>query len=152
MRVYAEKGTVKAACEAVGIHRDTAYEERKRNPAFAEAWEREESAVTDVLEKTLVEIAIDGEGSPQVRALEFALKARRPTKYRERIDVKHGGKVGVEVEEAVDEEVEDALAEVDRLTDELAKAKAAGGVEPVAAGSESEVPGGVEGSIVEPSS
>jgi hypothetical protein len=121
LRVYAEKGTVKAACAAVGISRETAYAERKRNPVFAERWEVEESAVTDQLEKTLVEVALEGEGSPQVRALEFALKARRPNVYRESINVKHGGKVNVEVEESVDDAIREYAAEVGRLTERLAE-------------------------------
>lgn len=119
--IYAEKGTVKAACEAVRISRNTAYEERKRNPEFAEEWDRQEESVTDQLEKTLIEIALDSTHRHQVRALEFALKARRPSVYREQVGVKHSGKVSVEVDEGVNEEIESALAEVDRLTTRLAE-------------------------------
>jgi hypothetical protein len=130
IQVYADKGTVKAACKAVGISRDTAYEERKRNPAFAEAWDREEVSVTDQLEKTLVEIALEGEGSHQVRALEFALKARRPAVYRESVNVNHGGKIGVEVEEGVDEAIGGYLTEIERLSERLAVLESGGQAAP----------------------
>jgi hypothetical protein len=126
LEAYAEHGTVTAACKVVGISRETAYQHRKKNEEFAAAWDREENAVTDKLEKTLVEVALDFTHRGQVRALDIALKARRPSVYRESLNVKHGGKVGVavEIEEGVDEAIDGLLAENDRLTERLAQLEA----------------------------
>jgi len=123
LEAYAKHGTVTAACKVVGISRETAYQHRKSDEEFAAAWDREENAVTDLLEKTLVEIALDFSHRGQVRALDIALKARRPSVYRESLNVKHGGKVGVavEIEEGVDEAIDGLLAENDRLTQRLAE-------------------------------
>lgn len=131
LAAYEEKGTVTAACKVVRISRQTAYQERKLNAPFAEAWDRAEQAVTDVLEKTAVERALDGSD----RLMEFLLKGRRPQTYRESVNVKHGGKVGVEVEEGVDDAITGALAEVERLTERLAELES---------GREAQVPGGTE--------
>lgn len=120
LEIYAEKGTVTAACKAVRISRDTAYRARKADEEFAAAWDKEENAVTDLLEKTLVEVALDFSHRGQVRALDIALKARRPAVYRESINVKHGGKVNVEVEEGVNDAISGYLAEIQRLTERLA--------------------------------
>lgn len=107
LEVYSEKGTVTAACKAVGISRDTAYRYRKLEPDFAAAWDREEQAVTDVLEQTLVEVALDMKHPGQVRALEFALKSRRPTKYRESLKI--DGKVTHVSEQRLDDEIQEYL-------------------------------------------
>lgn len=123
LAAYAEHGTVTAACKVVRISRETAYATRKKDAEFAAAWDKEENAVTDLLEKTLVEVALDFTHRGQVRALDIALKARRPSVYRESLNVKHGGKVGVavEIEEGVDEAIDGLLAENDRLTERLAQ-------------------------------
>lgn len=127
LAAYAEHGTVTAACKAIGISRDTAYRHRKEDEEFRAAWEKEEQAVTELLEKTLVEVALDFSHRGQVRALDIALKARRPSVYRESVNVKHGGKVGVavEVEETVNEAIDGLLAENDRLTERLAELEGA---------------------------
>lgn len=102
--VYEEKGTVTAACKAVGISRDTAYQRRRIDADFKALWDAAEQAVTEVLEKTLVEIAQDFDHKGQVRALEIALKSRRPEKYRESVKLEHGGTITHEIEVAVDRE------------------------------------------------
>lgn len=118
---YEKHGTVAGACKVVKVSRETAYQHRFRYPAFAAAWDKLENAVTDLLEKTVVEIALDhSRGHDQVRALEFVLKARRPAIYRESLKVTHGGKVTHEVEEKVNDEINAALAEIERLGDRLA--------------------------------
>lgn len=117
LAAYEKHGTVTAASKVVGIHRDTAYTARKNDPEFAEAWDKLENAVTEILEKTAVERALDGSD----RLMEFMLKARRPGTYRESLNIKHGGKVNVEVEEGVDEAIDGLLAENDRLTQRLAE-------------------------------
>lgn len=123
LAAYEEHGTVVAACKAVGISRQTAYTHRKDDEAFAAAWDKLENAVTELLEKTAVERALEGSD----RLMEFMLKARRPSVYRESVNVKHGGKVGVavEVEEGVNEAIDGLLAENDRLTERLAELEGA---------------------------
>lgn len=50
-------GVVTPACEAAGICTDTAYEERKLNPAFAEAWLKAVEAGVDDLELHAFDLA-----------------------------------------------------------------------------------------------
>lgn len=101
---YIDKGTVTAACKVIGIARETAYQHRRQIPEFREAWDKVEDAVTDVLEKTLVEVAIEDRN---VRALEIALKSRRPEKYREGLNVDVGGTVKVEVRAGLEGKIEE---------------------------------------------
>jgi hypothetical protein len=128
LAAYEDKGTVTAACKHVRISRDTAYRTRHAEPEFAREWDRRESAVTDVLEKTLIEIALQGVGAPQVRALEFALKARKPGMYREHVKVEHGGgyRVTHEKEENIDDEIARFLAANDEISDRSPEAESAG--------------------------
>jgi hypothetical protein len=120
---YQSHGTATAACEEVGIHRSTAYEHRKSDPEFAKAWDALESETTKLLEETLYERALNGDTTAAI----FMLKARRPSVYRESLNVKHAGKVGVtvEIEEGVDEAIDGLLAENDRLTERLAQLESA---------------------------
>lgn len=111
---YREKGTVKASCEVVGISRQTAYEAREKDPKFAAAWDAAESAVTLVLEETMVERAINGSD----RLMEFALKARRPEIYREGLTVQHSGQVRVTTD--FDAEVAALVSELKAQADEPA--------------------------------
>lgn len=126
LAAYAEHGTVTAACKVIGISRETAYATRKVDEEFAADWDKQENAVTDLLEKTLVEVALDFKHSGQVRALTLALKSRRPSKYRESIKMEHGGKITTGVEEGVDEAIRAQLAENERLRDRLAELEPAG--------------------------
>jgi hypothetical protein len=139
LEAYAEHGTVTAACKVIGISRDTAYLARKNDPDFAAAWDKQENAVTDLLEKTAVERALGGSD----RLMEFILKARRPGTYRESVKVEHGGKVNVEVEEGVNDAITGYLAEIERLTERLAE---------LAPDGEAEVPGRPEGEPLAPAS
>jgi predicted DNA-binding antitoxin AbrB/MazE fold protein len=120
---YQAHGTATSACEVVGINRSTAYEARKKDPEFAKAWDALESETTKLLEETLYERALNGDTTAAI----FMLKARRPAVYRESLNVKHGGKVGVtvEIEEGVDEAIDGLLAENDRLTERLAELESA---------------------------
>lgn len=132
LTAYSEHGTVTAACKVIGISRDTAYRTRNREPEFAAAWDAAENAVTTILEKTLIEIALDSSrGNEQVRALEFALKSRRPAKYRENFSVKHTGSLTVEAPDDVDAAIRRLLGEMDRREQAAA-------------------PGGAEGAAVAP--
>lgn len=127
LAAYQSHGTASAACEVVGINRSTAYEHRKRDAEFAKAWDALESETTKLLEETLYERALAGDTTAAI----FMLKARRPAVYRESLNVKHGGKVGVsvEVEEGIDDAINGLLAENDRLTQRLAQLESSGEAE-----------------------
>ena len=79
LEMLRQRGNIREACEAARIGRQTAYDWRAQDPAFAAAWQ-------DALED-----ACDGlETAAWVRArkqsdtlLIFLLKAHRPDKYRE---------------------------------------------------------------------
>ena len=98
--VLASGCTVSEAAKAVALTRRTAYNERDRDKAFADAWEDAYEAGTDVLEAEAArrasgytEIRIDKNGNAREVTrysdllLIFMLKARRPGKFRDRVDV-----------------------------------------------------------------
>lgn len=79
-----ERGlSVAAAAKAAGVGVRTAYDERHRNEAFALRWHDAIEVGTDLLE----DVALQSAKSGDTTALIFLLKARRPEKYRERVDI-----------------------------------------------------------------
>lgn len=98
--------SIQASLERSGIGRATAYRLRASDKKFAEAWEAAYDAGTDRLEDAAILRAYSGHERPifqkgvQVgaervysdRLMEVMLRARRPNKYRERVDVTHQGK------------------------------------------------------------
>lgn len=80
-----ERGTVRHAAEAARIHRDTAYEWRKHDEGFAQAWDEAVEDSTDTLESSLYERALHTEGMPGVVATIATLKARRPGRWNEKV-------------------------------------------------------------------
>jgi hypothetical protein len=132
LAAYEECGTVVGACKVAKISRQTAYNYRRDNEGFAAAWDKLETAVTELLEKTAVQRALDGSD----RLMEFMLKARRPGTYRESVKMEHSGKVNVEVEEGVNDAISGYLAEIERLTERLAD---------LAPDGQAAVPGGAAG-------
>jgi hypothetical protein len=91
-------GNVTAACRAAGIGKQTAYQWRQDEPAFADAWADALEEAVDGLEKEAWRRAVDGVDKPIVyqgvvtgtyreysdRMLEILLKAHRPDKFIER--------------------------------------------------------------------
>ena len=89
---------VTAACKAAGIGRQTAYQWREDDNAFAEAWRGALEEAVDGLEKEAWRRAVEGVDKPIVyqgvvtgtyreysdRMMEILLKAHRPEKYIER--------------------------------------------------------------------
>jgi len=124
---FAELGMVTAACEAAGISRDTAYQERQRDEAFALAWADVEERSTETMEAEAYRRAVTGTTKPLVSAgkhvcdvqeysdslLQFMLRARRPDRYRENVKVEHGGQVKLErATQLSDEELASRAAEL----------------------------------------
>src|SRR5690349_20966768 len=72
-------GMVTQAAIEAGIHRNTAYFERQRDPEFAKEWEEALDRGVDMLEDVAKKRAFEGSDV----LLIFLLKAHRPEKYRE---------------------------------------------------------------------
>jgi hypothetical protein len=90
-------GVVQYACDAVGIHRSTAYELRKDDEAFQRAWDEACQVAADALEQEAWRRAVEGVDEPVFQGgervgsvrrysdtlLMFLLRARRPETFRE---------------------------------------------------------------------
>ena len=101
-------GNVTRACEAVAISRVTAYEWRKNDPAFAEAWDEAKAIGLDALEDEATRRAFEGVDKPIVHLgvitdtvkeysdtlAIFLLKGGKPEKYRERVSQELTGRGG----------------------------------------------------------
>lgn len=108
----AETCNVGKACAAVGISRQTAYDWREDDPAFAERWKRAMRAGLTVLEDEMHRRAIDGTDEPVYHQGEqcgtvrkysdtlaiFLAKAHDPEKYRENSRMELTGANGGPVE------------------------------------------------------
>ena len=109
----AETASVTAAAAATKISRKTWYQHRDAEEEFAKAWEVALGTGTDALEDEAVRRAHEGvlkpvfHGGKQVgeireysdTLLMFSLKARRPEKYRERVDNRVSGDVTVNIKQ-----------------------------------------------------
>jgi hypothetical protein len=80
-------GNVRAACDAVGISRQTAYYWRSNDAEFAAAWAQAIEDATDHLEEVARQRALETSDTLMI----FLLKAHRPDKFRDthRIEFKH---------------------------------------------------------------
>jgi hypothetical protein len=79
-----DTGNVRLAAQAAGIDRTTPYVTARRDPAFAAAWQAAEQDAIDILEATARKRAL--ESSDQL--LMFLLKAHRPERYRDRLELR----------------------------------------------------------------
>lgn len=107
LTAFAKSGTVTAACRAAKIDRKTAYNARQADEAFAVAWFEVEEGVTEKLEEEGLKRALEGSD----RMLEFFLRARRPSMYRDNLKVEHGGQVSID-SEAVERRIESLMEEL----------------------------------------
>jgi hypothetical protein len=74
-------GMVTQAAIGAGIHRNTAYFERQRDPEFAKEWQEALDRGVDMLEDIAKQRAFAGSDT----LLIFLLKSHRPQKYRDTI-------------------------------------------------------------------
>lgn len=102
-------GNVRAACEAAGVDRKTAYAHRKRYAEFAHAWTDAMEDALDVLEAAAIQRA----RTTSDTLLIFLLKAHRPEIYRERITIDH--RTLREVAESVGATYDEVLAEAQAI-------------------------------------
>lgn len=84
---------VRAACQAAGIERKTAYRNRHQYRGFAKAWDEAIEDACDVLEAEAWQRA----RSTSDLLLIFLLKAHRPAMYRETVKQQHEGGVMLKV-------------------------------------------------------
>lgn len=103
-----DTANVSRACKAVDIARQTAYDRRDAEPAFAERWQKALELGVEGLEDEATRRAFEGVDEPVFHSGEqcgtvrkysdtlaiFLLKAHKPAKYRERFDVEHTGRNG----------------------------------------------------------
>lgn len=110
MRRLAETGNVTMSCRSARVTRSVAYEWREEDPAFAKLWDEALDIATDALEAEARRRAVQGWPEPVFhqgrkvgtirkysdRMLEILLKGHRPEKFRERVDMKHSGRLTLE--------------------------------------------------------
>jgi hypothetical protein len=110
LKALAETGIVSAAVEIAGTSRTRVYELRKRDAAFAKAWDEAEEQAADALEAEAWRRAVDGVPEPLVSAGKVVrdddgqplairrysdtlmlalLKARRPERFKDRAYIEH---------------------------------------------------------------
>jgi hypothetical protein len=115
LRELRKRGNVSDAARKARIDRTTAYRWRDAEPEFAAAWDEAIEHAIDVMESEAYRRAVEGVDEPvfgrigkdqdgevgTIRKYSDALmntllKAHRPEKYRERVDVQQHGKVEIE--------------------------------------------------------
>lgn len=117
-KLMSSAGNVSKAAQAVKIARHTAYEHKKNDPDFSQAWDNVLAAVYDQMEQELYNRAVKGWDEPVFykgdmiakirkksdRLLEFALKGNRAEKFRERLDLNahHTGSLDVNIQATID--------------------------------------------------
>lgn len=126
--LLANKGQVSHAAQAIGMHRQRAYEHREQDESFAREWDEIVERTTEEMEREAMRRGMEGIDKPVYyqgelvdtlreysdTLLIFLLKSRRPEKYRDHHQVQHtgldGGPVNVRVE--LDEKQREALGDV----------------------------------------
>lgn len=84
LEIFRATGNVRLAADAAGVDRSTPYVRAARDPAFAAAWERAREDAVDVLEAEARRRALGGSDA----LLMFLLRAHRPERYRETLDLR----------------------------------------------------------------
>jgi hypothetical protein len=84
------------ACAKIGVHRDTAYEWRKKHKSFAEADKKAREACQIWWEETMRGLARGKKGN--VTAAIFMMKNMFPDDYRDRRDIKMNAEQNISVE------------------------------------------------------
>ena len=84
LEVFRATGNVRLAADAAGVDRSTPYVRAARDPKFAAAFDRAREDATDVLEAEARRRALAGSDG----LLKFLLRAHRPERYRESLDLR----------------------------------------------------------------
>jgi hypothetical protein len=83
LEVFRSTGNVRLSADAAGIERSTPYVRAARDPTFAQAWAAAREDALDVLEAEARRRALAGSDG----LLMFLLRAHRPERYRETLDL-----------------------------------------------------------------
>lgn len=108
LRAFSRLGNVSAAAKAAKVGRKTVYEWRAKDPDFVSSMADAEQEAIDHLELEATKRALIGSDT----LLIFLLKAARPQKYRERVDVTVDVRTAIERLTTDPIEQKAALAEV----------------------------------------
>lgn len=95
-------GVVTFACRDAEIERTTAYKARERDLVFAERWQDALEQACDLLEFHAKKRAIEHSDTLMI----FLLKAHRPDKYREKVEVNLKVKRDKPLDQMTDAEIE----------------------------------------------
>lgn len=90
LAAFAATGNVLLSAKGAGIDRSVPYDERRRNPRFAAAWEQAEEDAVQLLEAEARRRAMQTSDV----LLMFLLKSRRPAIYRDHARVELTGAAG----------------------------------------------------------
>lgn len=136
-------GVVSTACKVAGIHHSTAYDERRRNEAFAASWDTALVGAVEGMEQEAWRRAVQGNDEPVFQRGEqigmvrkysdtlliFLLKANKPEKYRDNYKApvpQPPADLDLDADVSLMSEEERRVYQV-RLEQYLAKVRAAGG-------------------------
>jgi hypothetical protein len=106
IEVFSATGNVRLAATAAGVSRDAPYKRAQADPEFAASWLRSREDAVDGLEAECRRRALNGSDA----LLTFLLRAERPSKYRDRVevtlDLRHEASkiaisLGIDVEEMI---------------------------------------------------
>jgi hypothetical protein len=116
LEIVAATGNVSLATSAVQISRSTPYVRAQRDPAFAVAWTEAEEQAKDVLEAEARRRGLTGSDP----LLMFLLRALRPERYRDTLDVrvefrKEAERVAAKLGRPVEEVIEDVTRRAEEL-------------------------------------
>lgn len=104
LAAFREAGIIRRACDQVGVGRTTVYRWLEQDTDFAAEYEHAETESTEMLEAAALSRAVEGvtklsaSGKPYTdysdTLLIFLLKARKPTVYRDRVQLQHADAAG----------------------------------------------------------
>ena len=102
----AQNGVVLIAAKHANISRKAAYELRKSDPEFAEAWSEALGQAAEAVEARMMEFALGQHEesnltAEQVRLWKWMMTRLKPDRWGDNININHGGKVDVDVEHTV---------------------------------------------------
>lgn len=107
LEAFRQTGVILSAAEAAGCARRSIYNWLEHDEEFAAAYRQAEVESTERLEREMIRRAVEGTEKPVFQGgqlvgkireysdtlLIFALKARKPHVYRERVEVQHSGEI-----------------------------------------------------------
>jgi hypothetical protein len=97
VRSLATNGNVRLACRAAGIARSLAYRVRDEDAAFRAEWDEALDEAMDLLEGIAFARAANPNDKHSARLIEFLLKAHRPDKYGDRLDLRNSVPLTAEI-------------------------------------------------------